>query len=143
MGWFHALADGDIPTTVYHICPKQEYESATSTYFPSKYDDEKFTRASHRPDKLVETANCFYLQSSDPDWVCLQIDTMPLRMQGIEVTMEDSEMDQDLKCPRIFGGLPKDCVSKVYPIVREKDGTFLFVQGLTDTCSSTGSKLHL
>lgn len=140
MGWYHALAaDGDTPTTVYHLCPKSDYNEKTSVYYPKAYDTDKFTRAMHIPQRLMETANCFYKESDEKEWVCLEINTIGLRVDGIEIVMEQSSTDPDLKCPHIFGGIPSHTIKKVYKVVREADGTFVFIQGLTDTCSGSGS----
>jgi len=86
------------------------------------------------PEKLVETANCFYKDDTEMEWICLQINTTGLAFNSIEVKMEESTIDPTLKCPHIFGGIPKECVSKVYPVQRGEDGAFLFIKGLTDVC---------
>jgi Protein of unknown function (DUF952) len=140
MGWFHQLAAdmGSLPPTIYHMCPAKAFAAAKLTYFPPTYDDDKFTRAIHDPSRLIETANCFYQKSSraDEEWVCLQIDTMSLRVDGIEVTMEASEVNPDQQCPRIFGGIPKESVKKTYKIERNTEtGEFVTVCGLTDSCA--------
>jgi hypothetical protein len=139
MGWFHQLAadSANLPPTLYHMCPKSAYRAASRTYFPPTYDDDKFTRALHDPSRLMETANCFYQPTSPPEeeWICLQIDTMTLRVDSIEVTMEASELDANLQCPRVFGGIPKESVKQTYTIQRNTStGEFVSVLGLTDTC---------
>ena len=149
MGWYHALAAevGDTPKTIYHMCPKADYEASQKgkdrVYFPKAYDTDKFTRATHEPQRLMETANCFYQASApaDQEWVCLEIDTMGLKVNGFEVKMQDSETQPELKCPHIYGGLPEEAVKKVYDIQRHKEtGEFLFVTGLTDQCGCSGGK---
>lgn len=137
MGWFHALLaeQGETPKIVWHMCPKSDWDDKKSVYYPKAYDEEKFTRAQHEPQRLVETANCFYSKSDEKEWICLEINTTGLAVFGIEIKMELSETDPELKCPHIFGGLPRETVVKVYPILRGENGEFLFVQGLTDVCS--------
>lgn len=59
MGWFHALAaeqDG-IPKTVYHLCPKEDFNKEKDVYYPKAYDDDKFTRTTHAVSQLTEIAN--------------------------------------------------------------------------------------
>lgn len=89
--------------------------------------------------RLVETANCFYQKSSPATepWVCLEIDTMGLKMNGIDIKMVPSTTVSDLKCPHVYGEIPEEVVRHVYPIQRDAaTGEFLFVTGLTDTCAS-------
>jgi uncharacterized protein (DUF952 family) len=138
MGWFHAIAAeaAHLPSVVWHLCPKTDYSEKAACYYPKAYDTDKFTHATHEPSRLMETANCFYKNSTDKDWVCLEIDVVGLKVNGIETKMEESESDPKLQCPHIFGGIPRECVRKVYIVQRGDDGTFLSVKGLTDMCSS-------
>lgn len=82
-------------------------------------------------------SKCFYKEKSpsNVEWVCLEIDTTGLKVFGIEITLEESPDNAHLKCAHVFGGLPRECVKKVYDVQRsDKDGEFLFVKGLTDAC---------
>ena len=137
MGWFHAIAaeSAHLPSVVWHLCPKTDYDEKASIYYPKAYDKDKFTRATHEPSRLMETANCFYKESIEQEWVCLELDIVGLKVNGIETIMETSATDKTLKCPHIFGGIPRECVRKVYAVQRANDGTFLFVKGLTDACT--------
>jgi hypothetical protein len=98
MGWFHALAaeQSDGPKAVYHMCPKSDYDDKKSIYFPKAYDIDKFTRAQHEPSRLVETANCFYRDSKDKDWICLEIDTLGLACVGVEWMLVASDTDPEV-----------------------------------------------
>mgnify|MGYP000093378842 CR=1 FL=1 len=137
MGWYQAIQNSDdVPRIVWHICPKSHWNDKCMEYVPKAYDEDKFTRASHMPEKLMETANCFYKDDKEMDWVCLQIDTSGLSFHGIEVTMEASITDPELKCPKIFGGIPRGAINKVYDVQRAEDGSFVFVKGLTDQCTT-------
>ncbi|GKY96018.1 hypothetical protein MPSEU_000562300 [Mayamaea pseudoterrestris] len=84
----------------------------------------------------MELANCFYKSSTELEWVCIEIDVVGLKVNSIETKMVESEKDPKLQCPHIFGGIPRECVRKVYNVQRAEDGTFLVVEGLTDSCSS-------
>jgi uncharacterized protein (DUF952 family) len=135
MGWYHSMVvDDDVPSIVFHICPKSHFNERCAIYYPKTYDEDKFTRASHMPDRLIETANCFYKDDKEMEWVCLQINVSGLTFHSIEIKMVPSDIDKTLKCPHIYGGLPRECINKVYPVERTEDGTFVFVKGLTDMC---------
>jgi uncharacterized protein (DUF952 family) len=136
MGWYHSIEAGDdVPRIVWHICPKSHWNDNCAEYTPKTYDEDKFTRASHMPDRLMETANCFYKDDKEMDWVCLQIDTSGLSFHGIEIKMVDSTIDSTLKCPHIFGSLPRGVINNVFPVQRTEDGTFVLIKGLTDHCT--------
>ena len=142
MGWYQEfIDDGDSPSKVFHLCPKNDWENRPQRYqyAPPSFAKEKLVRTTHEIGRLVETANCFYQTKSPPaeEWCCLEIDTMGLRMNSIKLEMVPSDMDPTLKCPHIFGEIPEECVRNVYPVQRNKEnGEFLFVLGLTDTCQS-------
>lgn len=96
-------------------------------------------RTTHDVGRLVETANCFYQKKSPPteEWVCLEIDTLGLRMNQIKLEMIPSDMDPTLKCPHVYGKLPEEVIRNVYPVQRDtSSGEFLFVSGLTDVCQT-------
>jgi len=154
MGWYHALVaeQGDMPKTVYHLCPKYDYyeedgktpkrdkNTKMRVYFPKSYDDEKFVRTTHDAAQLTNIANCFYQKSSQPSeqWVCLEIDTMGLKVNGIEVKVDANSANPELKCTHIFGGLPEESVRRVHDIRRDATtGGFVEVVGLkldNDSC---------
>jgi hypothetical protein len=118
------------------LCPRADYCSQ-ETYYPRSYDTLKYTPATHAPERLVETANCFYSDTSkEEDWICLEIDVVGLKVNGIEMTMVDHPSSEKLKCPHIFGGVPRECIRNVYEVKRNaSDGTFESIPGLTDaTC---------
>jgi uncharacterized protein (DUF952 family) len=149
MGWYHALAaeHGDKPKTVYHLCPKGDWDDKKPIYFPRAYDADKLTRSMHDASRIVESMNCLYDASKSPastdpdeDWICLQIDTMALKVHGIELEMVTSQVDPTQQCPHIFGGLPREAVTKVYPVERGSGGAFLSIRGLTDEAAACGCK---
>jgi uncharacterized protein (DUF952 family) len=142
MGWYQQfIGDDDTPAKIYHLCPRKDWEDRPSRrqYAPSSFAEEKMVRATHEIGRLVETANCFY-QAKSPaseEWVCLEIETMGLRMNGIEMKMIESTLDANLKCPHVYGEIPEEAIRKAYPVQREPtSGEFLFVTGLTDACQS-------
>jgi uncharacterized protein (DUF952 family) len=143
MGWYHALAEehGDKPRTVYHLCRKGDWDGNKSMYYPRTYDDDKFTRSMHEAPRIVEAMNCMY-KDDGSEWICLQVDTMGLKVHGVEIEMVKSDLDPALQCPHIFGGLPREAVTKVYPVNRGTDGEFLSVVGLTDV-SRCGTRVEL
>ena len=114
-----------------------QFNPKRSDYAPPSYETEKIVRTTHEVGRLVETANCFYQEKSPPteEWVCLEIDTMGLRMNSIEMKMIPSDMDPTLKCPHVYGRIPIEAIWNVYPIQRDATtGEFLFIAGLTDVC---------
>ena len=142
MGWYQEfITDGDTPAKVFHLCPKDDWEKRPQRYqyAPPSFAQEKIVRTMHDIGRLTETANCFYKEKSPAgvEWVCLEIDTMGLRMNGIELKMIPSDMDPTLKCPHIYGEIPEEVVRNVYPVQRNTTtGEFLFITGLTDSCPS-------
>ncbi|KAL7578069.1 hypothetical protein ACA910_015004 [Epithemia clementina (nom. ined.)] len=147
MGWYQEfLGDSDMPTKIYHLCPQDDWEKRPNklTYFAAGFEKDQVVRCTHEIGRLVETANCFYQASSPPHvpWLCLELDTFCLRMNGIECQMVTSEMHATLKCPHVYGGIPQEAVTHVWQVQRDPStGAFLVVQGLTDTCSLTGRKI--
>ena len=141
MGWYQEfLGDSDMPTKIYHLCPKDDWEKRPNrfNYFAANFEKDQVVRCTHEIGRLVETANCFYEKSSPPNvtWICLEVDTICLRMNGIECKMIPSEMDANLKCPHVYGGIPQEAVTNTFEVKREQTtGEFLIVSGLTDTCS--------
>lgn len=142
MGWYQQyLGDGDTPSKVYHLCPADQWEKRPKRYeyAPPSYAQEKFVRTTHDVSRLMETANCFYQKSSPAteQWLCLEIDTMGLGMNGIDIKMVPSATVPDLKCPHVYGEIPEECVRKVYTVKRDAaTGEFLFATGLTDVCQA-------
>mmetsp|Transcript_4051 Transcript_4051/g.5322 ORF Transcript_4051/g.5322 Transcript_4051/m.5322 type:complete len:152 (+) Transcript_4051:214-669(+) len=141
MGWYQEyLGDSDVPTKIYHMCPRGDWEERPmkATYYSSSYKTEKVIRCIHDASKLMETANCFYKEKSPLDvaWVCLEVDTICLRMNGIEIKMVQSELEESLTCPHVQEGIPQEGVTNTFRIQRdEKTGEFLFIVGLTDACT--------
>eukprot|EP00977_Amphora_coffeiformis_P020466 scaffold8290_cov174-Amphora_coffeaeformis.AAC.3 len=146
MGWYQEfIGDSDTPSKIYHLCPKDDWEKrpVKFEYAPPSYEQEKLVRTTHEVGRLTETANCFYKDKSPPtvEWVCLEIDTLGLRMNQIEMKMIESDMDPTLKCPHVYGKIPEEVIRNVYPVQRDLgSGEFLFVTGLTDACQSHANK---
>ena len=142
MGWYQAfIGDESIPAKVYHMCPLDDFQKRpppTTEYFSKDFEkDGQVIRTTHDVSQLTEIANCFYSAKSPPEqeWICLEISTMGLRMNGIECRMVKSELDETQQCPHIYGGVPVECVTKTYPVQRDaKSGAFVAVVGLKDTC---------
>jgi uncharacterized protein (DUF952 family) len=146
MGWYQAFMGDGLPSKIYHLCPKSDWENRPSkgTYKSADFiKDRGIVRATHVVERLLETADCFY-QSTSPanvEWVCLQIDTMGLGMQGVECKLVESTVDSTQKCPHIFGAVPTEAVTRIYPVQRDTDtGKFLAVVGLTDVSCGCPSK---
>ena len=145
MGWYTEYFTSDLPTKIYHLCPKKDWEQRpnSATYYSQLYAKEKVIRCLHNPGKLMEVANCFYQKESaaSEEWICLEVDTVCLRMNGIEVEMVQSDLDKDLQCPHVKDGIPQEAVTKTFQVQRDAtSGEFLFVLALTDTCSGHGNK---
>lgn len=134
------------PEILYHMTTKAEWEKAKAenhAYYPKTFEaDGLYTHATGVPSRLIETANHFY-QDVSGDWICLQFRRSILRSKfGIAVKDEAAmpvgekqvsgnweEEKNNWICPHVYGGIPLDCVEKVYKMVR--DGPkFLSIEGV-------------
>jgi len=125
---------------------KAEWEKAKAenhAYYPKTFEvDGLYTHATGVPSRLIETANHFY-QDVSGDWICLQFRRSILRSKfGIAVKDEAAmpvgekqvsgnwkEEKNNWICPHVYGGIPLDCVEKVYKMIR--DGPkFLSIEGV-------------
>ncbi|KAL3936032.1 MAG: hypothetical protein SGBAC_008562 [Bacillariaceae sp.] len=138
------------PDILYHMCEKPRWEEAVKSqkaYFPPTFEqDGFFTHATAVPQRLLDTANHFY-QSSEAEWICLQVSRSALTNVGIITKDEDGlpvgdagVPDQIKKgrwiCPHIYGGIPTieslGILTKIYPMVRNDKGAYLNITGLTN-----------
>lgn len=138
-----APATGDAPEVLYHMCPAPRWEAAKASgkaYYPPTFVvDGHYTHATGVPSRLIETANHFYQDDSDP-WVCLCMTRMGLADRGLFVRDEQALPVGDTPvgdtwstwvCPHIMGGIPLDAVEAVFPI--ERDGPrFISIPGIVD-----------
>lgn len=136
----------DDAETLYHMCEKTVWNKAVESgkaYFPPTFEaDGSFTHATAVPMRLIETANHFYTDSSD-EWICLQLSNAALKSLGIVTRFEQAKPVGDTSvgstwndwaCPHIYGGIPghvDGVVTKVYAMKRNKEGTFVSIEGLT------------
>jgi hypothetical protein len=121
---------------IYHLCQTSKWDDAKSQkqpYFPPTFmADGKFTRASVHRDDMVDVANEYY-RSSVGDWILLELDCKVLYGLGIPMLAQlapESTQSQPVKCLQILGGISTinpDLVSKIYPMKRSSDGTFIKV----------------
>jgi len=133
---------------LYHMCQKSLWDQAISSksaYFPPTYEqDGFFTHATSVPERLLETANHFYTQTSG-DWICLELSCKSLHNSGICTRFEEAKPVGDASvsdnwgewaCPHIYGGIPghvNGVVENTYKIERDDKGSFLFIDGITST----------
>jgi uncharacterized protein (DUF952 family) len=132
---------------LYHCAPRAQWEAAVSGkapfYFPETFNlDGKFVHATADPAVLLFVLNHFY-KSSVGDWVCLRMSTASLLQHGIETVFEpaapvgntptSSDISSSKLFPHILGGIPPAAVLEVTPVMRESDGTFIEVAGVTAT----------
>lgn len=134
------------PELLYHMTTRAEWDAAkleNSAYYPKTFEvDGFYTHATGVPSRLIETANHFY-QDVAGEWICLQFRRSVLKSRfGIHVKDEEAmpvgekNVSTDWKaekknwiCPHVYGGIPLDCVEKIYNMTR--DGPkFLSIEGL-------------
>jgi len=132
---------------IYHMCKTTDWEAAVASrkaYFPPTFEaDGFFTHATAVAERLIETANHFYT-SSKGEWMCLQLSRSALKDAGIITKFEEpaavgkteSNAESSLICPHIYGGIPTieslGVLTKTYQMLRNDDGEFLAITGLTD-----------
>jgi hypothetical protein len=121
----------------------EEAVSSKNAYFPPTFaKDGMFTHATAVPERLIQTANHFYTDV-EGDWICLELSRSALLKIGIDTVFEEAKPVGDTGisdtwdwiCPHIYGGIPTTLdgiVYKTYPMMRQADGTFVSIVGLTD-----------
>ncbi|MFK8041508.1 DUF952 domain-containing protein [Congregibacter sp.] len=112
-----------------------------STYYPPTYKADGFTHGTSNPDKLMNVANHFYPDVKG-EWYCLRMTVESLAATGVTTVFEgtapvgdippDFEGATDELFPHILGGIKPAAVLEAHTIVRDPDGTFLSIQGVTD-----------
>lgn len=132
--------------SLYHMCQKPLWEAALASdkaYYPPTFaQDGNFTHATAVPARLVETANHFYT-GVPGDWICVELSRKALEKIGIVTVFEEpkpvgeTEVGgtwSEWRCPHIFGGIPASLpgvVKCIYPMKRDDEGNFLFIEDLT------------
>ena len=133
----------DAPKVLYHMCEKPRWEAckaAGEAYFPPTFDEEGFTHATGVPGRLIQTANHFYQDSTEP-WLCLRFSRTALR-KTCGITVRDEEaMPVGAKkvgdtwgkwvCPHVVGGIPPAVVDAVFPMTRAGP-EFVSIEGVTN-----------
>jgi len=135
--------------SLYHMCEESVWKAAVvsgAAYFPPSFQQDGFTHATNVAERLIETANHYYISSKD-DWICLKLCSATILKNkcGIVTVFEEAKpvgtIDvkddwKDLVMPHIFGGIPVSIpgiVTEVFPMKRDPtNGTFLSITGLTD-----------
>lgn len=129
--------------TIFHMCEKSRWNETLSSgraYFPPTFEkDGGFIHATSKASLLLDIANHYYLDSKD-DWICIALSQSALEGIGIVTKVEKAKpvgdtdvISMDDQFPHIIGGIPAHIpgvVTKVYPIKREADGTYLSIEGL-------------
>jgi uncharacterized protein (DUF952 family) len=119
------------PEVLYHMCLKADWEAAKASgdaYYPPTFaQDGNYTHATAVADRLVQTANHFY-QDSTGDWICLRMSRAALKRCGIFTKDEQALPVGDKAvgatwgawvCPHVYGGLPISVVDGEFRIIRE------------------------
>lgn len=131
---------------IYHMCQKHLWDKSLeskSAYFPPTYEtDGFFTHATAVPERLLETANHFYTETTG-EWICIELDSDALSNLGISTLFEEAkpvgetgvpDNSDDWQCPHIYGGIPghiDGIVTKIYKMERDDKGNFLSIEGIT------------
>lgn len=132
---------------IYHMCQQSLWEKAMTAkiaYFPPTFiEDGNFTHATAVPERLIDTANHFYTTTTG-NWICLELNCETLKNKcGVITKFEEakpvgttnvSNTWQTWICPHIYGGIPghiSGIVTNIYPMKRNEQGQFLFIEGLT------------
>ena len=135
---------------MYHMCIKAQWEEVSKAgmaYFPQTYqEDRRKTHASMHAEKLLATANHFYMSSSpvEEEWICIEVDpSCLLNKAGISTLVEEPEavggtsaesVTSTIRYPHIYGGIPTSIngvVTNIFPMTRSpSDGRFLDIPGL-------------
>lgn len=84
-----------------------------------------------------DVLNNFY-KTTPGEFLCLEIDTSKLRSElkiegaaPVGNIPASDEIDKLVQFPHIYGPIqPIECISKIYPVERESDGTFMSIQGV-------------
>jgi uncharacterized protein (DUF952 family) len=137
-----SLEKGDHPY-VFHLIQASLWNKAmdnNETYFPPTYEVDGFTHGTSNPDKLLNVANHFY-PDVEGDWYCLRMTVESLAATGVKTVFEgtapvgDKQPDfdgaDDELFPHIHGGIHPDAVLEVHRVMRDADGTFLSIEGVT------------
>ena len=111
-------------------------------YYPPTYDDDGFTHGTSNPEKLLVVANHFYPEVQG-DWLCLRMTVESLRESGVATIYEgtapvgdkpaDFEGSDDELYPHILGGISPSAVLATHNVVRNADGQFVAITGVTDS----------
>lgn len=130
---------------IYHMCVVADWEAATAEgglYYSPTFAQDKFIHATAEPKFLLEAGSHFYKHVVG-DWICLELDVSklaegsviyeaPAPVGAIEAVDYEKEhaMPEQPKFPHIYAGIPKEAVTKTFPIERNADGEFLSIPGL-------------
>ena len=138
------MTDHTVHPHIYHLVQSSLWDTALATgepYYPPTYDQDGFTHATANPDKLLSVANHFYT-SVPGKWYCLQMTVESLEKSGVKTIFEGTaavgdiqpEFDgsEDELFPHILGGIKPMAVLESFAVIREADGTFSSITGITD-----------
>ena len=105
-----------------HLVPTESWKAQKSgpTYVPEAYDQDGFIHLTIGEANLMEVANLFYKQDAR-EYSVLELDK-------VRITARVQFDDESGRYPHVYGPLNVDAVVAVYPVRREKDGTFIGIQ---------------
>lgn len=136
LDWPHYLAHGP-PKLLYHMCDSAVFSSSitdSELYYPPTFSSEGFIHATENPSFLLNIGNQFYQQDKGK-WICLKINPHRIEAkvvyEAIGNVEERKNGDLPPKCPHIYGGIPLESIVAAAPIVRDDDGNFLSITGIT------------
>lgn len=128
---------------LFHLIQADLWQTAVNgntLYFPPTYEQDGFTHATANPDLLLNVANHFYT-GVPGEWQCLRMTVDSLEKTGIKVIFEGTapvgdkeanfEGTKDELFPHIMGGIHPEAVLEVHEVVRDNEGNFLEVIGVT------------
>ncbi len=129
---------------LFHLVQEHLWHEALQrevTYYPPTYEQDGFTHATAEPDLLLRVANHFFKQVTG-DWQCLRMTIESVTATGTPVTFERAaavgetqpnfEGSDGVLFPHINGGIAPSAVLEVHRVIRDEDGTFLEIVGVTD-----------
>lgn len=148
---FHASAEqpgqnpagGSPHPYVFHLVQATLWDAAVASgtvYYPPTYQVDGFTHGTSNPDKLLNVANHFYPEV-EGQWYCLRMTVDSLAQTGVTTIFEgtapvgdiqpDFEGADDELFPHIMGGISPAAVLETHEVVRDADGAYVSIVGVT------------
>ncbi|KAK9815700.1 hypothetical protein WJX72_008279 [[Myrmecia] bisecta] len=132
---------------LYHLVPHGTWEthkSSKTAYFPPTYEQDGYIHLTKEPAFLLQVANHFYTDVPGP-WVVLCIDSSkltsevkfePASVVGNKAPPADGygqagQTEAAVLFPHLYGTIDFGSVQSELPVVRDDDGKFVSITGLS------------